>query len=77
MPVVKMLTRRDHSSVSDPLNPIYIAGFCIAGVVVLSLTIWLLVHFIRKWSAAKRKESRDAAFLSVRGVVSEKDEKEP
>jgi len=37
------------------------------------LAIWLFVHFIRKRSAAKREESRGAAFLSVRGIVSEKE----
>lgn len=69
--------RRDwHSSTSDPLNPIYIAGYCVAGVAVLSLAVWLLVHLFRQCSAAKREESRGAAFLSVRGVVNEQSEKE-
>lgn len=76
MPVVNIFMRSDHSSMSDPLNPIYIAGFCVAGVVVLGLTVWLLAHFIRKRSATKREESRGAAFLSVRGIVSERGEKD-
>jgi len=75
MPSVDILACRDHSTVSDPLNPIYLAGFCAVGVVVLSLAIWLLIHFWRKHSATKREESRGAAFLSVRGLVSEQDEK--
>lgn len=79
MPVFKsatMLARRDHTSASDPLNPIYIAGFCIAGVAVLSLAVWLCIRLYRMRAAAKRVASRDAAFLSVRGVVSEKRENE-
>jgi hypothetical protein len=75
MPAVNTLTRRD-SSLSDPKNPIYVVGFCVVGVTVLSLVVWLLVRFHGKRSAAKREESRGAAFLSVRGVVSEKEAKE-
>jgi len=75
MPAVNIFARRDHPSLSDPRNPIYIVGFCVVGITVLSLAVWLSIRFHRKRCTAKREESRGAAFLSVRGVVSEKDER--
>ncbi|TFK40285.1 hypothetical protein BDQ12DRAFT_490822 [Crucibulum laeve] len=76
MPAIHLL-RRDDSD-SSPLNPIYIAGFAVVGAIVLGVAIWLALRFHRKRAAAKREETRGAAFLSVRGLVKEgeKDENE-
>ena len=70
-------SRNAPGSESNGLNPVYIAGFCLIGFIVFALTIWLLVRLQRKRSTAKREETRGAAFLSVRGVVSERSEKGP
>ncbi|RDB25827.1 hypothetical protein Hypma_006477 [Hypsizygus marmoreus] len=69
MPVLTSFVRR--AEFSSPSNPIYIAGFCIVGAILLGLSIWILIRFQRKRAAAKREENRGAAFLSVRGLVKE------
>ncbi|KAI5119973.1 hypothetical protein M0805_004352 [Coniferiporia weirii] len=48
-----------------------IAGFCVAAVLVLSVSIWLGVSFYRKRERRKREEKRGSAFLTVKGVVKE------
>jgi hypothetical protein len=58
---------RGHPSTS----PIYIAGFCAIGLVILGLVIWLGVRQCRKRLQVKREDERVGAFLSVRGLVTE------
>lgn len=70
MPVLTLLPR-DASAKPQPVNPIYIAGFCIVGAIVLGLVVWFGLRFHRKRAATKREEARGAAFLSVRGLVKE------
>jgi hypothetical protein len=67
MPLVKMYSRS--SSPSASVNPTYVAGLTIVGVVVIGLSLWLILRMIRKRAASKREENMGAAFLSVRGVV--------
>ncbi|KAJ3541639.1 hypothetical protein NMY22_g3806 [Coprinellus aureogranulatus] len=69
--VTQKLSRRDEDDNSKGLNPIYIAGIVVVGVIVLALGVWLLVHTLRKRAAKKRINMRESAFLSVRGVVKE------
>ncbi len=67
MPPVRIHSRS--SSPSASINPTYIAGLAIAGVVVIGLFLWFILRMIRKRAASKREENMGAAFLSVRGVV--------
>lgn len=69
MPPIHSHTRRAEKS--QPLNPIYIAGFCVVGAIILGVAIWLLVRLQRKRAMAKREDIRGAAFLSVQGLVRE------
>ena len=50
-------------------NPVYIAGVCIIGIIVLAVGGWLVRRFYIRRHAAK-----DVWFLSVKGLVSENGE---
>ncbi|KAG6888926.1 hypothetical protein C0995_004939 [Termitomyces sp. Mi166 len=64
--------RIDSSNGTGMLDPLDIAGFCIAGVIALGLAVWALVTLTQQRAKAKMKSmSSDGAFLSVRGVVKE------
>jgi hypothetical protein len=67
MPAVTIFRRDTHNS--EPLNPIYIAGFCVVGAIILGLGVWGLIRYQRRRAAANREEQRGAAFLSIRGLV--------
>ncbi|TFK49604.1 hypothetical protein OE88DRAFT_1809337 [Heliocybe sulcata] len=54
-----------------------IAGCTLIGFIMLGLAVYLLLRFIRSKSKKQREESRGAAFLNVRGVVEDKEDKEP
>lgn len=73
MPALHLFSR-DASS-SSGLNPIYIAGFIIAGVTVLGVGLWIALRMQKRRAASKSETQRGAAFLSVRGIVRD-DEKE-
>lgn len=70
MPALRSIMRRSEES-SQPMSPVYIAGFCVVGVILLGLGTWILIRFQRKRAVAKRENIRGAAFLSVRGLVKE------
>lgn len=78
MPILSKFPRDDTSSndSSSTLNPVYIAGIALISAIVLGVVIWLSVRQIRIRSRNKRENARGAAFLSVRGVVKEGEEKE-
>ncbi|KAF9468158.1 hypothetical protein BDZ94DRAFT_1184579 [Collybia nuda] len=67
MPVVTLFRRETPHP--EPINPIYIGGFCVVGVIILGLGVWGLIRWRRKRASSKREEQRGAAFLSVRGIV--------
>lgn len=70
MPV---LSARDESST---MRPIYIAGFAVVGAIVLAVSIWLAIRFYRHRALKKRENMRNAAFLSVKGLVRDDDDVE-
>lgn len=55
---------------------LYIAGFVIAGVVLLGAAIWLTIRFLKKRAQRNSEDNRGAAFLNVRGLVREDGEKD-
>lgn len=69
MPVVE---RRDSSVDANSntiTNPVYIAGICTIGVIVLAVGIWLARRFY-----LSRRAAKDVWFLSVKGLVLENGE---
>jgi hypothetical protein len=69
MPVVE---RRDSSIDANSntiTNPVYIAGICTIGVIVLAVGIWLARRFY-----LSRRAAKDVWFLSVKGLVLENGE---
>lgn len=71
---VAPLAVRDEAPNQDH-TVILIVGIVIIIVLVLGAAIALLVRHLRKRAAAKRKAERGAAFLNVRGLVREDDQK--
>jgi hypothetical protein len=65
------LSRRDDEDGSRGLNPIYIAGIVIVGVMLLAVGLWFGIRTMRRRAAKKRDMKSESAFLSVRGVVKE------
>ena len=57
------------------LTPTLIVGIVIAVLIVVGLAVWLGVRALRKRGATQREEERGAAFLNVRGLVNEGDQK--
>ncbi|KZT29598.1 hypothetical protein NEOLEDRAFT_1106009 [Neolentinus lepideus HHB14362 ss-1] len=74
-----LFQRDDETSgaLSSSNTPYIIAGCTVIGLIVLGLAVYLLLRFIRGRSKKLREESRGAAFLSVRGIVEDKEDKEP
>jgi len=54
---------------------LYIAGFVIAGLIILGVGGCLLIRFLRQRARNNDEDNRGAAFLNVRGLVREDDEK--
>lgn len=77
--VVKLVSRDStpESSAADQkkLTPTLIVGIVLAVLIALGAAIWLIVRTIRKRGASKIEEERGAAFLNVRGLVKEDDQK--
>lgn len=66
MPVVE---RRDASIAPNSYsirNPVYIAGVCLIGIIVLAVAGWLARRFY-----IRRRAAKDVWFLSVKGLVSD------
>ncbi|KAF9648734.1 hypothetical protein BDM02DRAFT_2068285 [Thelephora ganbajun] len=70
---IHILSRTDDSGSSN--TPLYIAGFSVAGVIAIGAAIWLTIRFLRKRARERDEDNRGAAFLNVRGLVREDDEK--
>ncbi|KDQ57355.1 hypothetical protein JAAARDRAFT_70263 [Jaapia argillacea MUCL 33604] len=62
----------DSGAISSSELPLIIAGFSLAGAILIGLGVYLTIRYFRKKAQAKREDERGAAFLSVRGIVSEK-----
>jgi len=54
---------------------LYVAGFVIAGVVMIGAVAWLTIRFLRQRARWGDEDNRGAAFLNVRGLVREDGEK--
>lgn len=54
---------------------LYVAGFVVAGVVLMGAAAWLTIRFLRKRAQRDAEDNRGAAFLNVRGLIKEDDEK--
>jgi len=54
---------------------VYIAGFVVAGVVVLGAGAWLTIRFLRRRTRERDEDNRGASFLNVRGLIREGGEK--
>lgn len=77
-PLPRMLLSGDVTSddtQSTPLTPVVIVGIAFAGAVLLAVGIWLAVRFYRKRSRERRADGRQGAFLTVKGLITEEDEK--
>ncbi|KAH8827082.1 hypothetical protein DL96DRAFT_1528979 [Flagelloscypha sp. PMI_526] len=80
MPVPVVARAGDISTAADASSPafwttgngpIYLAGICLGGALLIGVTLWLIVRHIRKRAVRKREEMRGAAFLNVKGIVVE------
>ncbi|THH16103.1 hypothetical protein EW146_g4482 [Bondarzewia mesenterica] len=72
-----LFSRDTTNNSNNKITPVVIAGFSVAGVIVLAIVAWLIIRFYRKRSQKERKEERNGAFLTVKGIVKEwEDEKE-
>lgn len=77
---VASLVTRDESpdatiAAQKKLTPTIIGGIIVAAAIGFGAALWLLIRFMRKRTTKKREEERGAAFLNVRGLVKEDDEK--
>ncbi len=81
MPALFNTVARDENSAlmsgSSSLRPVYIAGFSVIGAILIGVAIWLSIHIYRRRAQAKRDNMRGAAFLSVKGLVRDKEEPLP
>ena len=70
---------RDDTSANDtqstPVTPVVIAGIAFAGLLILAVGLWLAIRFYRKRSREQRADGRQGAFLTVKGLITEEDEK--
>ncbi|KAG6918637.1 hypothetical protein DXG01_012756 [Tephrocybe rancida] len=64
-------SRRAETTESQGADPVYVAGFSVAGAMVMGLIAWMLITYSRKRASAKRRSIRNTAFLSIRGLVKE------
>ena len=64
---------RDESDSSK--TGLYIAGFVVAGMVVLGAAAWVAIRFLRRRARRSDEDNRGASFLNVRGLVREDSEK--
>ena len=69
---IHILRRAGTGSSSSGL---YIAGFVVAGVVLVGAAAWLTLRFLRKRARRDADDKRGAAFLNVRGLFREDGEK--
>ncbi|KAI0058650.1 hypothetical protein BV25DRAFT_1790558, partial [Artomyces pyxidatus] len=63
----------DSSSDDNTITPTIIAGIAVAGCVLAAVALWLGIRAYRKRATRKREEARNAAFLTVKGIVKEGD----
>ncbi|KAH9168820.1 hypothetical protein EDB89DRAFT_1558210 [Lactarius sanguifluus] len=68
-------TSADGGFQSSPLTPIVIGGIAFAGALILVVCLWLGIRACGKRSREQRADGRQGAFLTVKGLISEDDEK--
>lgn len=69
---IHILPRDENGSSQTGL---YVAGFVVAGAIVIGAAAWLTIRFLRQRARRSDEDNRGAAFLNVRGLVKEDDEK--
>ncbi|KAI9463250.1 hypothetical protein BJY52DRAFT_73414 [Lactarius psammicola] len=62
-------------SQSNPMTPVIIGGIAFAGALIVAVCLWLGIRACRTRSREKRADGRQGAFLTVKGLISEDDEK--
>ncbi|KAI0267723.1 hypothetical protein BC834DRAFT_923465 [Gloeopeniophorella convolvens] len=62
---------------SNKITPVIIAGIAVAAAAFLGVCLWLGIRTYRKRSLKQRENGRQGAFLTVKGVMPESDEKAP
>ncbi|KAH9041639.1 hypothetical protein EDB85DRAFT_1370571 [Lactarius pseudohatsudake] len=68
-------TSADDDVQPNPLTPMVIGGIAFAGALILAVCLWLGIRTYRKRSREQRADGRQGAFLTVKGLMSEDDEK--
>ncbi|KAI9439800.1 hypothetical protein H4582DRAFT_1549366 [Lactarius indigo] len=68
-------TSVDDSPQSNRITPVVIAGIAFSGALILAVCLWLGIRTWRKRSREQRADGRQGAFLTVKGLISEDDEK--
>ena len=68
-------TADDSTSNSNPVTPMVITGVAFACAMLAAVAVWLGIRAYRKHVRKQRSEERQGAFLTVKGVLSETDEK--
>ena len=57
------------------LTPTLIGGIVVAVALAVGIALFVLIRYVRKQASAQRKDERGVAFLNVRGIVREDDQK--
>ncbi|KAI0303687.1 hypothetical protein B0F90DRAFT_1809421 [Multifurca ochricompacta] len=59
----------------NKITPVAIVGIALAGSALFAICLWLGIRAYRKRSRQQRENEKQSAFLTVKGVISESDEK--
>lgn len=76
-PIASLVSRDETPDQANQkkLTPTLIGGIVIAAVLAVGAAVALLFRFFRKRASSKRETERGTAFLNVRGLVREDDQK--
>lgn len=69
------VTSADDTQSTSQLTPVVIGGIAFTSAIILAVGIWLVIRFYRKRSREQRADGRQGAFLTVKGLITEEDEK--
>jgi hypothetical protein len=63
------------NSISNPITPMVITGIACACATLAAVSLWLGIRAYRKHARKQRSKDRQGAFLTIKGVLSESNEK--